>query len=224
MKTRSNDIIPNVPFSYTSTGELFISPSNRIVFDSIVDFEYSATFNDNLVINGDTIFNGNIESYNDSTLTFYQGDNGQTPFMTISPLFDENILLFESNNQEKITRINLDMSGESIILTDKNTKTLFGNQSIYGSGNINLYRHQLTFLQEGGVYFVEIISSSNLKVDSLQKLTTLTKATTNYKIVLFNESGIDGSDILVYNGSIWEFDIAGEEATFISITDTITTI
>ena len=91
-------------------------------------------------------------------------------------------------------------------------------------GNIDLYRHQLTFSQGSSLYFAEIISSSNLKVDSLQKLVTLTKATTNYKIVLINEIGIEASDILVYNGSIWEFDIAGEEASFTSITDTITTL
>lgn len=227
MKTRSNDIIPNAPFSYTRTGELFISPSNRIVFDSIVDFEYSATFNDNLEINGDIIFNGNIDSYHDSQLTFHEGSDNQSAYMVISPLYDVKKLVFEYNDgQDIMSTIKLDVSEEANILTDKNTKTVFGKSILKDpdNGNIDLYRHQLTFRQEGGLYFAEIISSSNLKVDSLQKLATLTKATTNYKIVLFNESGIDATDILVYNGSIWEFDIAGEEATFTTITDTITTL
>ena len=109
-------------------------------------------------------------------------------------------------------------------LTNKNVKTLFGNQSIYGSGNIDLYRHQLQFKDGSTLYFAEIISSSNLNIDSLQDLTTLTKATTNYKIVLYNEADAGANDILIYSGSIWEYDIAGEAATFTTISDVVTTI
>ena len=109
-------------------------------------------------------------------------------------------------------------------LTDNNTKTLFGNQSIYGSGNIDLYRHQLQFKDGNSLYFAEIISSSNLKIDSLQDLTTLTKATSNFKIALYNEADAGANEILIYNGSIWEYDIAGEPPTFSTITDVVTTI
>ena len=113
---------------------------------------------------------------------------------------------------------------EEEILTDKNVKTLFGNQTLYGSGNIDLYRHQLQFKDGKTLYFAEIISSSNLKIDSLQDLTTLTKATTNFKIVLYDETDAGANEILIYSGSIWEYDIAGEAATFTTITDVVTTI
>lgn len=63
------------------------------------------------------------------------------------------------------------------LLSDKNVKTLFGNKSIAGSGNIDLYRHdiQITDSQSAPTMNVHIyyISSNNLKVDSLTDLKTL---------------------------------------------------
>lgn len=62
----------------------------------------------------------------------------------------------------------------SDILTDKNTQTLFGNQSIYGSGNIDLYEH-LIQVKNGDTLICNfvVISSSNVKVDSVQDLRTV---------------------------------------------------
>ena len=50
------------------------------------------------------------------------------------------------------------------------TKTLFGNQSIVGSGNIDLYCHNISF--DDKVYFTAY-SSNNLEVDSLTDLQTV---------------------------------------------------
>lgn len=62
-------------------------------------------------------------------------------------------------------------------LTSNNVKTLFGNQSIVGTGNIDLYRHNLFISQgESGSYikaYTTVYSSSNLKVDSLTDLKTI---------------------------------------------------
>lgn len=54
-------------------------------------------------------------------------------------------------------------------------KTLFGNQSIVGSGNIDLYRHHiLCSTPNAGIkVLITVISSKNLKVDSLTDLKTL---------------------------------------------------
>ena len=56
-------------------------------------------------------------------------------------------------------------------------KTLFGNQSIIGTGNIDLYRHNLHIGQgNSGSYinaYATVYSSSNLKVDSLTDLKTI---------------------------------------------------
>ena len=72
---------------------------------------------------------------------------------------------------------------DSNILTDKNTKTLFG-KSLYGNGNIDLYRHYL-HIQGGasaaGLYdfYIVIQSSSNVDCSSTsgatKKLRTLLK-------------------------------------------------
>lgn len=62
-------------------------------------------------------------------------------------------------------------------LTSNNVKTLFGNQSIVGTGNIDLYRHNLHISQgNSGSYinaYATVYSSSNLKVDSLTDLKTI---------------------------------------------------
>ena len=62
-------------------------------------------------------------------------------------------------------------------LTSSNVKTLFGNQSIYGSGNIDLYRHNIHITGETTDDEVWcnmiIISSNNMVVDSLTDLYTL---------------------------------------------------
>ena len=65
------------------------------------------------------------------------------------------------------------------ILRADNVKTLFGNQSIYGSGNIDLYRHQISI---STVYvtankpqcdiYIDWISSKNIAIDSLTDLFT----------------------------------------------------
>lgn len=56
-----------------------------------------------------------------------------------------------------------------------NVKTLFG-QSIYGSGNIDLYKHNLHIVgttAEKTDMYCQIISSSNLNIDSLTDLQTI---------------------------------------------------
>lgn len=109
----------------------------------------------------------------------------------------------------------------SEILTDKSVKTLFGNQSIYGSGNIDLYRHQLTLFNRADEQYILIVySSSNLNVDSVTDLTTLTKANDNYKINVIKVS--DGtSSLLKYDGSIW---ILSDGSNILSVSDIVTTI
>lgn len=65
------------------------------------------------------------------------------------------------------------------VLTHRNVKTLFGDKSIYGSGTIDLYRHNIVFTGSGSTealsskIYVSVISSNNLNVDSLTDLKTL---------------------------------------------------
>ncbi len=58
-----------------------------------------------------------------------------------------------------------------------NVKTLFGNQSIYGSGNIDLYKHNIMIRDESSTgltsIYCQIISSSNININSLTNLQTI---------------------------------------------------
>ena len=60
-----------------------------------------------------------------------------------------------------------------------NVKTLFGNQSIYGSGNIDLYKHNIMISDELSIgltsIYCQIISSSNININSLTNLQTILK-------------------------------------------------
>lgn len=80
-----------------------------------------------------------------------------------------------------------------VFISEDNVKTLFGNQSIIGTGNIDLYRHQLT--ASDGSYKVkfELISSSNLIIDSLQDLTIIVKPKND--ITSFNGIQDDGGSL-----------------------------
>lgn len=70
--------------------------------------------------------------------------------------------------------------GAGSILTDKSVKTLFG-KSIFGSGDINLYRHVITATDGGNRELImSVISSKNLNVKSLADLKTLLGNTFNY--------------------------------------------
>lgn len=72
------------------------------------------------------------------------------------------------------------------LLTGANVKTLFGNQSIVGSGNIDLYQHNICYTSTDSDKVVKIrfivISSKNLVVDSLTDLKTLLGNTFTYPV------------------------------------------
>lgn len=90
------------------------------------------------------------------------------------------------------------------LLTDKNVKTLFGNQSIVGSGNIDLYRHNICFTSTGSDLIVKIrfivISSKNVNVNSLANLKTLLGNTFTHPV-----NGADST----HNQSIYEITETG---------------
>ena len=124
-------------------------------------------------------------------------------------------------------------------LHEGNVKTLFGNQSIYGSGNIDLYRHIITLSFNNstfsGLVRIEHISSNNLKVDSLTDLYTLMKNIYNKQVygAIQDVSGYIGSfdyvDRFDSNGQIYGHtnDNSSVNISFTSVTvqdDDITTV
>lgn len=65
------------------------------------------------------------------------------------------------------------------LLRSSSLKTLFGNQSIVGSGNIDLYRHEITIYDQdtigtsSNIVYLELFSSKNTVIDSLTDLYTI---------------------------------------------------
>ena len=125
-------------------------------------------------------------------------------------------------------------SGIYQLLASNYVKTLFGNQSIVGAGNIDLYRHHIlcSTPNEGIKVLITVISSKNLKVDSLTDLKTLLGNTfecpcTGYamaqgkSLAICNENGFLPIDIWV-NVVDPTPDITWSNIE--SIVDTVTTI
>jgi hypothetical protein len=86
---------------------------------------------------------------------------------------------FTSDHAGEI-RYNANASNDTMVLQSGakgNVKTFFGNQSIYGSGNIDLYNHSLVITANATAIsalkvLIRFTSSSNTKIDSLTDLYT----------------------------------------------------
>lgn len=108
---------------------------------------------------------------------------------------------------------------DSVYLHQDNVKTLFGNQSIYGSGNIDLYKHNVIISQgstesERMCVYCQILSSNNLNINSLTAFQTIVKDDNEFipatgKLKLWN--GDEGSIIggVCKSGAI-EYNIRGK--------------
>ena len=118
------------------------------------------------------------------------------------------------------------------LLTNQNVKTLFGNQSIVGSGNIDLYRHIVELninIGNGVTAYAVIISSKNLIIKSLADLKTVLGNTFNYPIQGFGQT--DSSEgIIAYlmtDHSVYcntSNTTSSVSWTNVTISDTVTTI
>lgn len=143
---------------------------------------------------------------------------------------DSNLLKIVDINIADADELQIEVTKENFISED-NVKTILG-QSISGTGNIGLYMHVLELIKSKAEYgdteykmLVTYYSSNDLKVDSLQDLTALTKASSTNKVILtgiafYNaESGNPANTI--YNDYCGvQFD--GDNWRFRQITDTNT--
>lgn len=135
----------------------------------------------------------------------------------------------------------VDDSGTYIYLRANNIKTLFGNQSIYGIGNIDLYKHNIMIRDESSTgltsIYCQIISSSNTNINSLTNLQTILK---NSELVCAfgyarvwsdatrsvcgisktNVYAIDGSGLI--HTATWE--LVSSYSNGLTFTDTVTTV
>lgn len=155
----------------------------------------------------------------------------------IGTIFDDNTMQLINlyNNQADIIDIQIANDNELNItketetfISEDNVKTLFGNQSIIGQGNIDLYRHQLTLTNTNNVSVSYIIeSSNNLPIDSPQDFVTVTKADTDYTghgLYLDDNSNIQPAFIRYSSGNVIIQLQNGSVSPLKSVKDKVTTI
>lgn len=93
-----------------------------------------------------------------------------------------------------------------------------------------VYRHQLQCItDDNSQVFCVIMSSNNLKINSIQDLTNVTKARQGYEEIchILNDPNVGSIALLKYNGTIWQVVRYAEDIftyNITSITDTVTTI
>ena len=125
-------------------------------------------------------------------------------------------------------------------LVKEQLKTIFGNQTLVGSGNIDLYRHTIYIKQSSRIARTEIYinyySSNNLVVNSLTDLKTLIKEFSGAtKVSCSGQSGKSGESqypvvsIYAKSGNLYFEWLNGDLAedgliSDATVTDTVTTI
>lgn len=86
------------------------------------------------------------------------------------------------------------------LLADSNVKTLFGNQSIVGTGNIDLYRHTVKITQgtTGSQNFIytTLYSSKNTPIDSINDLKTTLNLSASETYPAYGE--VQGGEPVLY--------------------------
>ena len=141
----------------------------------------------------------------------------------------------EYTNPNQHMKFNLPLysaQGTVDLLSSESVKTLFGNQSIVGSGNIDLYRHIVELninIGNGVTAYAVIISSKNLIIDSLADLKTVLGNTFNYPIQGFGQTDSNEGIIayLMTDHSVYyntSYTTSSVSWTNVTISDTVTTI
>lgn len=191
------------------------SSTNTFEIGSDLDVDGNLYIDTGLIISGDSNNKGSSIDLSDPDYIYLNGVNDKEAYIE----FD----IF--NNL-----------GVQIGLTDKNTKTLFGNQSIYGSGNIDLYKHYLTINVEDeasnitDTFNILVQSSSNVDCSSAtgetQKLKDLLKASGSsirtYEYGHNNDFSSLG--MLLWTGTILCIAASGGELNIVKIVDRVETL
>lgn len=157
---------------------LILAGSGNTVYQGTIS---QATYSDSVDFGGWQITNdvklGNIKVQISSMYDYIAIDDTKIDFAGADSSGSVVVSLFMNPTTGSLRLSATNSTGYKNILTDGNVKTLFGNQSIYGSGNIDLYRHNLEIKIGSNSIFTMFYSSNNLNIDSL----------TDWKTVAGNE-------------------------------------
>lgn len=147
-----------------------------------------------------------------------------------SPDSDTSMLECYGTTGEYIIKLVSD--NDTSLGSESNTKIIYDKIAKASDVNYKVYRHQLTLHATDGEYttcFLDIYSSNNLKVDSLQDLTTLLKPNANTLYTGISTVTISMPNLfLKYINNIWQIGEAGESGDILnpvtSVEDIVTTI
>lgn len=144
------------------------------------------------------------------------------PFIYIDPTIG---ISYKPNASANTLTFALPSSGNSL-MSNTSFKTLFGNKSIVGTGNIDLYQHNIKFQSSTNIIVMfTVISSKNVIVDSLTDLKTLLGNTFEYPV----SGTAQGTPIMAINqtgySTVYDY-YKGDWITYPTgtWTDTVTTI
>lgn len=153
----------------------------------------------------------NLEENTISTETYEQGIK---EFAT--GLGTDNSKIWLEHDTKKLTGQN-----------DLSFKTIFGNQSLIGEGNIDLYRHSLTCTHTADDvsvnYIFSFICSKNTAVSSVDDLKTLMTECNIIKVIGVKESDLTNS-LLMLDNNLIKIKTAAETIDITSISDEVTTV
>lgn len=115
--------------------------------------------------------------------------------------------------------------GQNHVLNSGNVKTLFGDKSIYGNGNIDIYRHVVEASSGtiNAAFMFTIISSKNVKIDSLTDLKTVLGNKFTYQVTGFESNNLNTLWKMTETNVIDIEDNAFSLSSF-TFTDTVTTV
>lgn len=135
---------------------------------------------------------------------------------------------FIFSNSETEFSAHLPLShAEEEILTDKSVKTLFGNQSIVGSGNIDLYNHFIKITAGTFSWYGVIQSSNNLDTTGVgTKLQTLLKCKANEKhyYYVFASDDVAETGVLYWTGSVFQIKTLSDNYNVTAVEDKVETV
>lgn len=163
--------------------------------------------------------------FDTTNIELYVGNTDEDT-MYLTALYNNTANSYTIDYDKDTDKLRIEQAFETFISED-NVKTLFGDQSIIGTGNIDLFNHQLTLSTATDNYVLRIQSSKNLNVDSLQDLTTLLKPKPNnvWFCNQLSEQYSTGAK-LSYDNGVWSVRLSGATAAsnITTVSDIITTI
>lgn len=166
--------------------------------------------------------------FDKTNIELYVG-NTDEDIMYLTALYNNSGNTYTLTYNRDTDQLRIEQDSKNFISED-NVKTLFGNQSIIGTGNIDLYRHDITIMS---TLSITVYSSSNLKIDSVQDLTTVLKPYVGLVLggvwydKLNGNSEIAGYGALIYKSdNLWYMLLSTTESNIPvdSVTDVVTTI